>query len=276
MRLSPEDDEVVVMAGGELEDAFSGIAGDDAALRVGVVEALVKAAAELVHGGSMRGILRGADVEDVEPGMPLADSGEDKGHCGEGLRGKVRGEEDTLELEVGTRAGRTRSDGEDRTEDEMEDLLGDGAEEKTGKAASSVGAKDEEVDVVVADEGAGHLSDFALLHPAPTVDAVEAVLALEAAEQVVTVAVGHLGEGGQHIRRIGELRRTQEVEEVEGGAEVARHGHAMLDGMLGAGREVGGHGDIMDGNFGNGVGHHDPSLPFAAPGTSGPGAGGLS
>jgi hypothetical protein len=74
------------------------------------------------------------------------------------------------------------------------------------------------------------------------------VVAAEAVDELIAVVVGGVGEGGHHFRDEGELRGAEHMEKMQRGSEVAGDGKAVLDGVLGAGSEVGGDSDVANGD----------------------------
>lgn len=215
---------------------------------------------ELVHRVAMGGVAGFADVEEVEGGVPLGCGGERPGDSGERFRGEVGGEEHALELELRTGSGGAWADGEDGAANRVKHLLGDGATEQARETGAAVSTEDEQIDAVLADEGAGEVGDFSLLDPGMDGEAVEAMVVTEAGEEAVVVAVGGVGEGGHELGGHGELRGAQEMEEVKFGAEVAGDGESVFDGVLRTGSEVGGDGNVVERDARAGLDRHRAGL----------------
>lgn len=208
MRIEAEDDRVFVVVEGEVGDAGHGFAPEQVeaeACSFLFVECRFEAGAQLLHALCVFGLAGAADVQDIELGMPFADGGEHPGDGGQRFGGEIGGEEDFFELELRTCGGRAGADDEYGTADGVEDLLSGRAEEEPRNAAAAVGADDEHIDVVLLDEVANDVGDFAFFDPAAELDALEFVGPGEAGQVLIAVAASSFFGGGDHLGEVGKF-----------------------------------------------------------------------
>src|ERR1700728_1837577 len=189
----------------------------------------------------MFGIAGSADVQDIEFGVPLLDRGErPRKGGGQRFMGEIGGEEHLLQLQLGPCARSAGSDDQHRTANRVEDLLGNGAEDQSGKTAAAMRADHQHVDPMVLHKAVDDFGNLALLDPALEFHAVEQVGARESRHILIAVTAGGLVDRGHHFGNIREFGGKNQMQQMQSRVEVTRDGECMLNRVFRARTKVGG------------------------------------